>query len=122
MVFTDPQVAGVGMNEQQADEKGLPYEVNVLPLTEVPRSIAALDTRGFIKLIRNSESDQLMGARIIASEGSELTMELSLAIKYGITVKELASTIHPYLTLSEGVKLAAMSFTKDVKKMSCCAG
>ena len=122
VVFTDPQIAGVGMDEKQAKEKDLPYDVNVLPLTEVPRSIAALDTRGFIKLIRNSETDQLLGARIVASEGSELTMELSLAIKYGITVKELASTIHPYLTLSEGVKLAAMSFSKDIKKMSCCAG
>lgn len=122
VVFTDPQIAGVGMDERQAKEKGLPYDVNVLPLTEVPRSIAALDTRGFIKLIRNSETDKLLGARIVASEGSELTMELSLTIKYGITVKELASTIHPYLTLSEGVKLAAMSISKDIKKMSCCAG
>lgn len=122
VVFTDPQVAGVGMDEEQAKQKGVPYEASVMPLSEVPRSIAALDTRGFIKLIRNSETDQLIGARIVAPEGSELTMELSLAIRYGITVKELASALHPYLTLAEGVKLAAMSFTKDVKKMSCCAG
>ncbi|WP_439881649.1 hypothetical protein ACSX1A_00535 [Pontibacter sp. MBLB2868] len=74
------------------------------------------------RVIRNPDTDQLLGARIVAPEGSELTMELSLAIKYGITVKELASALHPYLTLAEGVKLAAMSFTKDVKKMSCCAG
>lgn len=122
VVFTDPQVAGVGMDERQAEERGIPYEATVMPLSEVPRSIAALDTRGFIKLIRNTETDHLLGARIVAPEGSELTMELSLAIKYNITVKELASALHPYLTLAEGVKLAAMSFTKDVKKMSCCAG
>ncbi|WP_242926934.1 mercury(II) reductase [Pontibacter vulgaris] len=122
VVFTDPQVAGVGLDEREATERGIPHESTIMPLTEVPRSIAALDTRGFIKLIRNPETDQLLGARIVAPEGSELTMELSLAIKYGITVKELASALHPYLTLAEGVKLAAMSFTKDVKKMSCCAG
>jgi mercuric reductase len=87
----------------------------------VPRSIAALDTRGFIKLIRNTETDLLIGARIVAPEGSELTMEVSLAIKYKIPVHELLNMFHPYLTLSEGIKLAALSFTMDVKKMSCCA-
>ena len=121
VIFTNPQVAGVGMDEKEAKEKNIPFETTVLPLTDVPRSIAALDTRGFIKLIKNPETDLLLGARIIAPEGSELTMQLSLAIKYKITVKELISTLHPYLTLSEGVKLAAMSFTTDLKKMSCCA-
>ena len=121
VVFTDPQVAGVGIDEREAMEKGIAFETTVLPLTEIPKSIAALDTRGFIKLIKDPESDLLLGARIVASEGSELTMELSLAIKYKIPVKELVSTLHPYLTLAEGVKLAAMSYTTDLKRMSCCA-
>ena len=121
VVFTEPQIAGVGMDEQEAEKNNIPFETTVLPLTEVPRSIAALDTRGFIKLIKNPVNDLLLGARIVAPEGSELTMEISLAIKYKITMKELISTMHPYLTLSEGIKLAAMSFTTDLKKMSCCA-
>ena len=121
VVFTDPQVAGVGMDEREAERKGIPFEVNVFPLTEVPRSLAALDTRGFVKLIRNPETDKLLGATIVAAEGSELTMELSMAIKYGIPVKELGESFHAYLTLSEAVKLAAISFGKDVSKLSCCA-
>jgi mercuric reductase len=121
VVFTDPQVAGVGMDEKGAEEKGIPFQATTLPLTEVPRSIAALDTRGFIKLVRNTETDLLIGARIVAPEGSELAMEISLAIKYKIPVKELVSMFHPYLTLSEGIKLAALSFTMDIHKMSCCA-
>ncbi|MEX0647479.1 MAG: mercury(II) reductase [Balneolaceae bacterium] len=121
VVFTDPQVAGVGMDEKEAGENNIPFETTVLPLTDVPRSITALDTRGFIKLIRNPESDLLLGARIVAPEGSELTMEAALAIRHNITVKEIVSALHPYLTLAEGLKLAAMSFTTDVKKMSCCA-
>lgn len=120
VVFTDPQIAGVGMDEKEAEEKGIPYQVTVLPLSEVPRSIASLDTRGFIKLIRNPETDLLLGARIVAPEGSEIIMEVSLAIKYKIPVHELTAMFHPYLTLSEGIKLAALSFTTDVKKMSCC--
>jgi mercuric reductase len=87
----------------------------------VPRSIAARDTRGFIKLIRSRETDQLIGARILAPEGSELLMELALAMRHGVTVKSLISEFHPYLTLSEGIKLAALTFDKDVKKLSCCA-
>lgn len=121
VVFTDPQVAGVGMDEREAEQKGIPHQVTVFQLKDIPRSIVALDTRGFIKLIRNPENDLLLGARIVAPEGGELLMQLSLMIKYRIPLKEIVGMFHPYLTLSEGVKLAAMSFTTDVKKMSCCA-
>jgi mercuric reductase len=121
VVFTDPQVAGAGMDEQEAAQASIAYETSVVPLSEVPRAQAALDTRGFIKLIRNTADDKLIGGRIIAPEGGELAMQLSLAIKAGMTVEELADSFHPYLTLSEGIKLAAITFTKDVSELSCCA-
>lgn len=121
VVFTDPQVSGVGLDEVQAAAQHIPFVVSKLPLSDVPRSIAASDTRGFVKLIRHPETDRLLGARIVAPEGGELIMELSLAVKYGITVTELAQTFHPYLTLGEGIKLAALGFGKDVAKLSCCA-
>jgi len=121
VVFTDPQVAGVGMDERQAEAAGIDYEVSKLALDQVPRSLAARDTRGFIKLLRNTETDALIGARILAPEGSELLMEVALAIKHGLTVKDLATAFHPYLTLGEGIKLAAITFGKDVTKLSCCA-
>lgn len=121
VIFTDPQVAGVGLDEREAREQGIDFEVSVLPLSHVPRSIAARDTRGFVKLIRDRSTDQLVGARVLAPEGAELLMELSLAIRHRISVSELASSFHPYLTLSESVKLAAISFGKDVASLSCCA-
>ena len=120
-VFTDPQVAGAGLDEAQAEASNIPNEVSKLSLRDVPRSMAANDTRGFIKLIRNSETDKLIGARVVAGEGGELIQQLSLGIKYGIPVKELADSFYPYLTLSEGIKLAAITFRKDVSKLSCCA-
>jgi mercuric reductase len=95
--------------------------VSKLDLIHVPRALAAQDTRGFIKLIRNTETDKLIGARVIAPEGGELIQQLSMAIKYGITVKDLAESFYPYLTLGEGIKLAAITFGKDVSKLSCCA-
>lgn len=121
VVFTDPQVAGAGLDEKEAEKKGIPYETSIIPLSEVPRAQAALYTRGFIKLIRNTENDKLIGGRIIAPEGGELAMQISLAIKAGMTIQELADSFHPYLTLSEGIKLAAITFNKDVSELSCCA-
>ena len=121
VVFTDPQVAGAGLDEVQAAAQNLPFEVSKLGLENVPRALAANDTRGFIKLIRNTETDKLIGARIVAPEGGELIQQLSMAIKYGITVKELAESFYPYLTLGEGIKLAAITFGKDISKLICCA-
>ncbi|MGH2643082.1 MAG: mercury(II) reductase [Chitinophagaceae bacterium] len=121
VVFTDPQVSGVGLDEVQAAALNIPFEVSKIFLADIPRSIAANDTRGFIKLIRNPVTNKLLGARIVAPEGGELMMELSLAIKYGITVAELSQSFHPYLTLGEGIKLAAIAFGKDVTRLSCCA-
>lgn len=121
VVFTDPQIAGAGLDEAQAEAQNIPFEVSKIELKDVPRAIAANDTRGFIKLIRNTETDKLIGARIVAPEGGELIQQLSMAIKYGITVKDLADSFYPYLTLGEGIKLAAITFGKDVSKLSCCA-
>ncbi len=121
VVFTNPQAAGVGLNEKEAEAQGIEYEVSRIDLKDIPRAIAAQDMRGFIKLLRNKNTDALIGARILAPEGSELLMELSVAIKFGVTVTELKNMFHPYLTLSEGIKLAAISFNKDVGKLSCCA-
>jgi len=121
VVFTDPQVAGMGLNESAAREQGMDVEVAKLTLHNVPRSLAARDTRGFIKLLKQKGTDYLVGASILAPEGSELLMELAMAIKYKIPVTEIATMFHPYLTLGEGIKLAAQTFDKDVKKLSCCA-
>ncbi|MBW6481922.1 MAG: mercury(II) reductase [Vicingaceae bacterium] len=121
VVFTDPQIAGVGLDENEAANQNIPFEVSKIGLDNVPRAIAANDTRGFIKLIRNTETDKLIGARVVAPEGGELIQQLSMAIKFGITVTELAESLYPYLTLGEGIKLAAITFGKDVSKLSCCA-
>ncbi|MFB6249323.1 MAG: mercury(II) reductase [Salinibacter sp.] len=121
VIFTDPQVAGVGLGERAAAERGVDVDVAKLPLDQVPRALAARDTRGLIKLLREQETGRLVGARIVAPEGSELLMEVSLAIQQNMTARELTDLLHPYLTLSEGVKLAALTFDRDVETLSCCA-
>ena len=122
VVFTDPQVAGVGLSESQARDRGLDVKTSVAPLDQVPRALAARDTRGLIKLVADSTTDRLLGAQILAPEGADSIQTMVLAIKFGMTTKELGETIFPYLTTVEGLKLAAQGFTRDVAKLSCCAG
>ena len=121
VIFTDPQLAGVGLNEKEAAAAGIDVEISRLNLSSIPRALAARDTRGFIKLLKERGSDRLVGARILAPEGSEQIMEASLAVRYGIGVSELAKIFHPYLTQSEGIKLCAQGFDKDISRLSCCS-
>ena len=84
--------------------------------------MAARDTRGLIKLIADGKTKKLIGAHILAPEGSDSIQTAVLAIKTGMTYEELGATIFPYLTTVEGLKLAAQTFDMDVKMLSCCAG
>ena len=79
-------------------------------------------TRGLIKLVADAGRGRLLGAHILAPEGADSIQTAALAIRQGLTVHDLADMIFPYLTTVEGLKLAALSFDKDVAKLSCCAG
>jgi len=122
VVFCDPQVASVGLSEKQAREAGFEVKTSLLTLDNVPRALAARDTRGLIKLVADAKSKKLLGAHILAPEGSDSIQTAVMAIKAGMTYEELGATIFPYLTTVEGLKLAAQTFEMDVKKLSCCAG
>ena len=122
VVFTDPQVAGVGLSEASAKDQGFEVKTSTITLDHVPRALAAQDTRGLIKLVADAQTNKLLGAQILAPEGADSIQTAVLAIKHGLTVTDLAETIFPYLTTVEGLKLAAQTFDKDVSKLSCCAG
>ena len=122
VVFSDPQVAGVGLSEQKARDAGLDVKTSIVTLDQVPRALAARDTRGLIKLVADKKTDRLLGGQIIAPEGSDTIQTLVMALKFGMTTKALGETIFPYLTTVEGLKLAAQTFDMDVAKLSCCAG
>jgi len=122
VVFTDPQVASVGLTEAQTRRAGNEVKTSVLSLENVPRALAAHDTRGLIKLVADARTDRLLGAHILAPEGADSVQTAVLALKFGMTAKALGETIFPYLTTVEGLKLAAQTFEKDVAMLSCCAG
>ena len=122
VVFTDPQLATVGLTEAQARADGHDVQTVSLPLDQVPRALAARDTRGLIKLVADRQSGRLLGAHMLAPEAGDSIQTAVLAIKHGLTTTALAETLFPYLTTVEGLKLAALGFSKDVTKLSCCAG
>ena len=122
VVFTDPQVATVGVSEAAAKLAGIEVESRLLTLDNVPRALANFDTRGFIKLVAEVGSNRLIGTQAVAANAGELIQTAALAVHQRMTVDELADRLFPYLTMVEGLKLAAQTFTKDVTQLSCCAG
>ncbi len=122
VIFTDPQVATVGMTEEIAQATDLEVETRVLTLDNVPRSLANFETAGFVKLVVNAHSNELIGAQILAAEAGEMIQTAALAIRHGMTVEELGDQLFPYLTMVEGLKLCAQIFARDVSQLSCCAG
>jgi mercuric reductase len=122
VVFTDPQVATVGLSQAQANKLGMETDSRTLTLDNVPRALANFDTRGFIKLVAEKSTGRILGAQVLAAEGGEIIQTATLAIKNRMTVADLAGQLFPYLTMVEGLKLCAQTFTKDVKQLSCCAG
>jgi mercuric reductase len=121
VTFTDPQIASIGLTEREAREKGLRVQTSLLPLEHVPRALASRNTKGLIKLVAEEETGRLVGAHVLAAEAGEVIQEATLAVRFGLTVQDIAETFHPYLTMAEGLKLAALTFKKDVSKLSCCA-
>ncbi len=122
VVFIDPQVATVGYSEAEAHHDGIETDSRLLTLDHVPRALANFDTRGFIKLVTETSSGRLIGAQVVATEAGELIQTAALAIRKQMTVQELSDQLFPYLTMVEGLKLAAQTFNKDIKQLSCCAG
>ena len=122
VIFTDPQVATVGLDEACARQLGIKVETRTLPLAHVPRALANFDTRGFVKLVAETGSGKLLGAQIVAPEAGEIIQSAALALYAGMTVHDLAARLFPYLTMVEALKLCAQTFSKDVTQLSCCAG
>ena len=105
--FIDPEVARVGLNEQEAKEKKIPYEVVRYDLHELDRAIADGEARGFVKVLTVPGKDKILGATIVGTHAADLLAEYVLAMKHGLGMNKILGTIHTYPTLSEANKYAA---------------
>jgi pyruvate/2-oxoglutarate dehydrogenase complex dihydrolipoamide dehydrogenase (E3) component/uncharacterized membrane protein YdjX (TVP38/TMEM64 family) len=105
--FTDPEVARVGLNENQAQERGIDFEVVRYELAELDRAIAEEEAEGWIKVITPTGKDKILGATIVGAHAGDLLAEFILAMKHGIGLNKILGTIHSYPTLAEANKAVA---------------
>lgn len=122
VTFTSPAVASVGLTEEQAKAKGYEVKTSVLLLDSVPRALVNRETTGVFKLVADANTLKVLGVHIVAENAGDVIYAATLAVKFGLTVEDLRDSLAPYLTMAEGLKLAAITFNKDVSKLSCCAG
>jgi mercuric reductase len=121
VTFTTPNIAAVGLTDAEAGSAGLSCNCKVLPLAYVPRAIVNRDTRGLVKIVAEVGTGRVVGIHMIGANAGDAILAATYALEANMTVEQLAHTWAPYLTMAEGIKLAAQSFSTDVAKLSCCA-
>jgi mercuric reductase len=121
-IFTSPQVASVGMTEEQMTQKYGYCSCRTLIMKDVPKALTVNDTKGLIKMAVDPKKDnRIVGVHILASIAADMIHEAVMAVKYRLTVDDIIDTVHVFPTMSEAIKLVATSFKQDVSKLSCCA-
>lgn len=121
ITFTNPTIASAGLTEAEAQEQGLECECRVLGMEHVPRALVSRNLRGVVKVVAELEGGRIVGVHIVGDGAGDVILAGSLAIQTGMTVEQLAAAWNPYLTLGEGLYLAALSFHRDPSMLSCCA-
>jgi mercuric reductase len=121
VIFTTPSIATVGLTEEAARDTGHQVKAATLPLHYVPRAVVNRDEDGLFKIVADARTDQVLGVHVVAENAGDVIYAGVLAVRFHLTVRDLTDTFAPYLTMSEGLKLAAQSFSRDPARLSCCA-
>lgn len=119
-VFTDPEVASVGLTEAQYMEKYHTCNCRTVYMDKVPKALAINDTRGLIKMVAHHETNKIMGVHILSPVASEMIHAAVLAVKFGLTVDDIIDTVFVFPTFSEAIKIGSQAFRRDISTMSCC--
>ena len=120
-IFIDPQVAVVGMTEEEAVAAGHRCWCKAVPLSLVPRAGAIRDTRGFVKLVADRDTAEVLGATMVGTNAAEVIHEAAMALRFHARLHDFIELLHVYPTMAEALKIAAISRFKDPAKLSCCA-
>lgn len=119
-VFTDPEVASVGLTEAKYMEKYHTCDCRIVYMDKVPKALAINDTRGLLKMVAHHETKKIMGVHILSPVASEMIHEAALAVRCGLTVDDIIDTVHVFPTYSEAIKIAAQAYRRDIRTMICC--
>ncbi|GHB77497.1 pyridine nucleotide-disulfide oxidoreductase [Psychrosphaera saromensis] len=111
--FIDPEVARVGLNEQDAIDKGIDFEITRFEFEELDRAITDSATKGFIKVITPKGKDKILGVTVVSEHAGDLIAEFVLAMKHGLGLNKILGTIHSYPTWAEGNKFAAGEWKRN---------
>lgn len=109
VMYTHPEVAWVGQNEQEVKASGVKYKIGTFPFSANSRAKTNADAEGMVKIIADAETDRILGAHIIGAGAGEMIAEAVLAIEYGASSEDIGRTSHAHPTLSEAFKEAAMA-------------
>jgi mercuric reductase len=120
-IFTDPQVATVGLTDEEANARGFVCRCNTVAIHYVPRAGAIRDERGIIKMVLEEQSGKVVGVSMVGRDAGEVIHEAAMGLRFGATVHDFIDLVHVYPTMAEALKIVALSFFKDVTKLSCCA-
>jgi pyruvate/2-oxoglutarate dehydrogenase complex dihydrolipoamide dehydrogenase (E3) component len=120
VIFTDPQIATVGLTEAQAQQAGHQVRTSTIGMDYVARAQVAHDLCGMVKLVADSGTGRPLDAHVVSGEAGEVIQAATPAVKAGLTVDDLVGTLFPYLTYGETLRLAAVGFDRDLSKRSCC--
>jgi mercuric reductase len=121
ITFTTPTIASAGLTEAEALEQGIECECRVLGPEDVPRAIVSRNTHGVVKLVAERDTGRVVGVHLLAEGAGDAILAAVYAIDAGRTVADMADGWDPYLTIGEAIHLAALAFTRDPSKLSCCA-
>jgi len=119
-IFTDPQLAGVGLTEDEQMKRLKICACRTVSFEHIPKAIIMRRTEGLIKMAIHPETKQIMGVHILAPNASELIAEAMVLIKNKNTIDDVVNSLPMFPTLSEAIKIVALSFTKDISRLSCC--
>jgi pyruvate/2-oxoglutarate dehydrogenase complex dihydrolipoamide dehydrogenase (E3) component len=114
VTYTDPEIAHVGMYEEEAQQKGIKANTIKIPFSSVDRAIADGEEEGFVKILHEKGSDRILGATIVAPHAGEMISEVTTAIVGKLGLSKLSSVIHPYPTQAEGIKKAADAYRRTL--------
>jgi mercuric reductase len=120
-IFTDPEVAVVGLTDKQAVERGYRCACRSVKMEQVPRAQAVRNPRGVIKMVAERDSRKVLGVSMVGMDAAEVIHEAAMGIRLDATIEDFVGMLHIYPTMAEALKVVALSFTKDVSKLSCCA-
>ncbi|MCL5072908.1 MAG: mercury(II) reductase [Actinobacteria bacterium] len=119
-IFTDPQLAGVGFTEEEQMKRFGTCMCKTVSFKDVPKALILNRTEGLIKMAIHPQTKQIMGVHILAPNAGELIAEAMVLIKNKNTIDDVVNSLPMFPTLSEAIKIVALSFTKDISKLSCC--